>query len=200
MKREVKPPEVRKKELIAAALKCFSENGYENTSVRDILKEVGGEVGMFYHYFKSKDEVFELAIDYYLDEFISDCSEICRDDSVTFQESLNFLIALQYASIMTFKETWSSDCHWSIQNGIYRRTLERLIPHVEILITNAINKNEMSLKIKKLDIHDVTLFLVFGISGVLQGADDKNEELNKKQATIRSLVNRFFMLKESERM
>ena len=48
----------KKEALITTALKLFMENGYENTSVRMILNEVGGEVGMFYHYFKSKDALF----------------------------------------------------------------------------------------------------------------------------------------------
>ena len=169
----------------------------KKTSVRDILHEVGGEVGMFYHYFKSKDEIFELAIDSYLDQFISDCSEICRNDSGTFQETVNFLVALQYASIMTFKETWSDNCHWSIQNAIYKRTLDRLIPHVETLIKNSVYKNEMSFRVKELDLHDITLFLVYGISGVLQGSDERSEELTEKQGAIKNLVNKFFISKEA---
>ncbi len=195
MKREVKSPEIRKKELVVAAFKLFSEKGYENTSVRDILHEVGGEVGMFYHYFKSKDEIFELAVDYYLDQFIADCSEICKNDSGSFQESLNFLVALQYASIMTFKEAWSNDCHWSMQNAIYKRTLDRLIPHIEILIKKAMDRNEMSLKFKDLDLHDTALFLVYGISAVLQGSDDRKEEPSDKQGAIRNLIYHFFISK-----
>lgn len=59
MSRVVKRPEVRKDELLDVAEKLFVEKGYENTSVKDIYAEVNGSFGMFYHHFKSKDEVLE---------------------------------------------------------------------------------------------------------------------------------------------
>lgn len=59
MARIVKKPEVRKDELLNAAEKLFIEKGYENTSVKDIYTEVNGSFGMFYHHFKSKEEVLE---------------------------------------------------------------------------------------------------------------------------------------------
>ncbi|WP_434302893.1 TetR/AcrR family transcriptional regulator [Clostridium botulinum] len=55
----VKKPEVRKDELLNVAEKLFIEKGYENTSVKDIYAEVNGSFGMFYHHFKSKEEVLE---------------------------------------------------------------------------------------------------------------------------------------------
>ena len=42
----------KRDEIIDIAMKLFFENGYEATSVRMIMNEVGGEIGMFYHYFK----------------------------------------------------------------------------------------------------------------------------------------------------
>jgi AcrR family transcriptional regulator len=59
MSRVVKKPEVRKDELLDIAEKLFIEKGYENTSVKDIYSEVNGSFGMFYHHFKSKEEVLE---------------------------------------------------------------------------------------------------------------------------------------------
>lgn len=59
MSRVVKKPEVRKDELLHIAEKLFIEKGYENTSVKDIYTEVNGSFGMFYHHFKSKEEILE---------------------------------------------------------------------------------------------------------------------------------------------
>lgn len=59
MARVVKKPEVRKDELLDVAEKLFIEKGYENTSIKDIYAEVNGSFGMFYHHFKSKEEVLE---------------------------------------------------------------------------------------------------------------------------------------------
>ena len=57
-KRNVKDPEERKRELINIASRLFEKYGYEKVSVRDILAEVNGAPGMFYYYFKSKEDIF----------------------------------------------------------------------------------------------------------------------------------------------
>ena len=57
-KRNIKDPEERKQELINIASRLFEKYGYEKVSVRDILAEVNGAPGMFYYYFKSKEDIF----------------------------------------------------------------------------------------------------------------------------------------------
>ena len=41
--------------IVAAAWKLFYEQGYENTTVEDIVYESETSKGSFYHYFKGKD-------------------------------------------------------------------------------------------------------------------------------------------------
>ena len=41
--------------IISAAWKLFYENGYEETTIEDILFESGTSRGSFYHYFEGKD-------------------------------------------------------------------------------------------------------------------------------------------------
>jgi AcrR family transcriptional regulator len=197
MKRNSKLPEIRKQELIAAAFKLFSEDGYEKTSVRDILNEVGGEVGMFYHYFKSKDEIFELAVEYFMEQYTTECSTICKGDTVSFLQSLDNLIVFQYESIKTYKEIWSDKIHWSMLSAIYKKTVESIIPYVESLINKAVAQNEISIKAKESRIHDLTLFLVYGISGVLHEkpmAKISLKELSEKQKSIQGLVKQIITL------
>jgi len=57
--RITKDPEIRREELIDAAEKLFEKNGYDETAVSDIVKEVGVAQGTFYHYFGSKDEILK---------------------------------------------------------------------------------------------------------------------------------------------
>lgn len=44
-----------KSKIVSAAWKLFYDNGYENTTVEDIIFESGTSKGSFYHYFESKD-------------------------------------------------------------------------------------------------------------------------------------------------
>lgn len=44
--------------ILEAARGVFARNGYETTTVRDIIRETELAAGTFYNYFKSKEEVF----------------------------------------------------------------------------------------------------------------------------------------------
>ncbi len=46
-----------KKEIIDAAWELFYKQGYENTTVNDIIKKVNTSKGGFYYYFKAKEEL-----------------------------------------------------------------------------------------------------------------------------------------------
>lgn len=53
----------RKENIITAGLKIFCEKGYEGATVDDIVKKAECSHGLFYHYFKSKKEIFNAVIE-----------------------------------------------------------------------------------------------------------------------------------------
>ena len=55
-----KYPEETVKKILQTSLKLFVEKGYEQTTVLDIVANLGGLTrGAFYHHFKSKEEVLD---------------------------------------------------------------------------------------------------------------------------------------------
>ncbi|KAA6302565.1 MAG: HTH-type transcriptional repressor KstR2 [Candidatus Ordinivivax streblomastigis] len=54
-----------KSQILQTALKMFLRNSYKDVSLRDIVNEVGLTKGAFYHYYTSKEEVFEEAVKYF---------------------------------------------------------------------------------------------------------------------------------------
>lgn len=54
-----KPPDQWKDEILNAAKELFLSRGYEETSVDDIMKLAGGAKGMFYRFFRSKEELMQ---------------------------------------------------------------------------------------------------------------------------------------------
>lgn len=53
-----KYPEVTVEKVLAAAQKLFLEKGYDETTIQDIVNELGGLTkGAIYHHFKSKEEI-----------------------------------------------------------------------------------------------------------------------------------------------
>ncbi|MEG0274479.1 MAG: TetR/AcrR family transcriptional regulator [Longicatena sp.] len=59
-----KYPEETVQRILDASLKLFLEKGYEQTSILDIVDQLGGLTrGAFYHHFKSKEEVWDALSD-----------------------------------------------------------------------------------------------------------------------------------------
>ena len=55
-----KYPEETVQKILDAALHLFLEKGYEQTTILDIVDNMGGMTrGAFYHHFKSKEEVLD---------------------------------------------------------------------------------------------------------------------------------------------
>ncbi len=55
-----KHPEVTVKRILDASLKLFLEKGYEQTTIQDIINELGDlSKGAIYHHFKSKEDIID---------------------------------------------------------------------------------------------------------------------------------------------
>ncbi|RJP22892.1 MAG: TetR/AcrR family transcriptional regulator [Candidatus Abyssobacteria bacterium SURF_5] len=64
-----KKSEQRKEDILTAALACFAEHGYPNTTMQDIRERSGASNGSIYHHFSSKEGIaaalyVEAIIDY----------------------------------------------------------------------------------------------------------------------------------------
>jgi TetR/AcrR family transcriptional regulator, transcriptional repressor of aconitase len=51
--------QAKREQILDAALRCFTRNGYHKSSMRDICKEAGLSAGAVYLHFRSKEEIME---------------------------------------------------------------------------------------------------------------------------------------------
>lgn len=61
--------EERREQIIKAATKLFSEQGYYLTTIQDIASAAGISVGLIYQYFKDKDDVLFLTLKLVLETY-----------------------------------------------------------------------------------------------------------------------------------
>ena len=66
---ENRDSEERRNEFVEAAEKLFRENGIVDTTISSIVKEMDVAKGLFYYYFKSKDDVIDAISDKYNEIF-----------------------------------------------------------------------------------------------------------------------------------
>jgi len=83
-----------KKQIVHTALRLFLHNSYKEVSLRDIVKEVGLTKGAFYHYYTSKEELFEEVVKYFYNNvIITDYRDFPKTSLKDFYE--HYLLALQ---------------------------------------------------------------------------------------------------------
>ena len=125
-----KKREDRRKSLIESARYLFSTNGYENTTVKHIVKEAGTSIGNFYFYFQTKEELL-LSVAKEINDAVFLDIELLADPKYTAE--LNSAIY-----IYTFTRHWYNNLEIArilIQGQIDLDTRNRLLSmHKEKLI------------------------------------------------------------------
>ncbi|MDD3564115.1 MAG: TetR/AcrR family transcriptional regulator [Methanothrix sp.] len=81
MTRIVKNPEDRREELIQVAVGFFAKQGYEETTVSDIVREINVGQGTFYHYFRSKEDILGAVAEKQVAPLVEELSRITKDDT-----------------------------------------------------------------------------------------------------------------------
>lgn len=54
--------EAKKNQILVASLKLFAIYGYRQVSIDDIMDKVGSVHSLFYHYFSSKEQLFDVVV------------------------------------------------------------------------------------------------------------------------------------------
>jgi len=72
--------EITRDRILSAAVKLFAERGLSLTSAKEIASLAGVSVGLMYHYYKSKEEVFGELVKISLTEAIEISTVLNRDD------------------------------------------------------------------------------------------------------------------------
>jgi len=78
-----------KSKIVSAAWKLFYDQGYEDTTIEEIIEESGTSKGSFYHYFEGKDALLG-SLSYMFDEKYEELEETL-DGSMTSYELLLYL-------------------------------------------------------------------------------------------------------------
>lgn len=89
-----KYPEETEKLILDVSAKLFMEKGYENTSLQDIINNLGGLTkGAIYHHFKSKEEIYDAVIYRMTAATDDDILKIIEKKDMNGREKLKYILS-----------------------------------------------------------------------------------------------------------
>ncbi len=166
-------PELRKQELIEIAFKQFLEQGYEKTSIRSIVAAAKGEIGMFYHHFVSKEEIFQAVLEQYNNLYIK---KIKQNINTRKESSLWGVLGKIVEDLEKALSEYTNLNHGAANTQVlmilHQNTLMSLRPIFCELLEDHIRRGEISPP--KTDISLLTDFLLFGTSAVIHDKEIKS--------------------------
>ena len=92
--------------ILDAAREVFAELGYDNVTVRDIIRRTGLAAGTFYNYFKSKEEVFSALADDGARRFAPILKNL-RAQTTSFEGFVRAAIHAYFTFLEVERENWA---------------------------------------------------------------------------------------------
>jgi len=186
MSRTVKKSAERKDELLDIAIRLFLQQGFENTSVKDIYMEASGSFGMFYHHFKSKEEIFAMAMDRFVGQFIDKFSEILCDNEIPLEKRYSVAVI----RLVEFLHGRDKVCGYEreeIDISVFRlmslKILSESIQPVELFLEECMENGKINID----DTHQAAIFITYGIYGILR-EEGLRTSSNKNALSVLSKV------------
>jgi AcrR family transcriptional regulator len=135
--RITKNPDERKEEIIDTAQKLFIEKGYAETKISDIVKKLKVSQGVFYYYFKSKEEIVDYIVDRYIKLISEDTSDIIKNNKINVDKKLRALSEVQLKVNMAE----NNRIHSIKGVDIHERILKKLILDYVPLMVSAFHES-----------------------------------------------------------
>ena len=146
--RDVKDPEIRRAEIMDAAMLLFMEKGYANTTTQDIVDKVNISRGLLYYHFKNKEDILYCLVERYSEKLLSDIHVIVYDDDKTAIEKIRALISTDNVSAegTELQKTVDLEENRYMLDKLSHKLIEKLTIYFERIINQGISEKVFSVK------------------------------------------------------
>lgn len=153
----------KRSEIIKAAQKLFFESGYDATSIRSIMREAGGEVALFYYYFKGKDEVFDAVLDEFFQQYLEEADKVFEKWKRNPYRMMSEFFTAMIRKAEEFSQQYSKKLHRTILWTIRNYTMYMIEPYVKKMINVLVQYGAKP--VTKVDI--VSRFIMNGVGSII---------------------------------
>ena len=151
--RDVKDPEIRRAEIMDAAMLLFMEKGYANTTTQDIVDKVNISRGLLYYHFKNKEDILYCLVERYSEKLLRDIHVIVNDDDKTAIEKIRDFIDATIISTDNvsaegpeLQKTVDLEENRYMLDKLSHKLIEKLTIYFERIINQGISEKVFSVK------------------------------------------------------
>ena len=151
--RDVKEPEIRRAEIMDAAMLLFIEQGYTNTTTQDIVDKVNISRGLLYYHFKNKEDILYCLVERYSEKLLRDIHVIVNDDDKTAIEKIRAFIDATIISTdnvsaegTELQKTVDLEENRYMLDKLSHKLIEKLTIYFERIINQGISEKVFSVK------------------------------------------------------
>lgn len=151
--RDVKDPEIRRAEIMDAAMLLFMEKGYANTTTQDIVDKVNISRGLLYYHFKNKEDILYCLVERYSEKLLRDIHVIVNDDDKTAIEKIRAFIDATIISTdnvsaegTELQKTVDLEENRYMLDKLSHKLIEKLTKYFERIINQGISEKVFSVK------------------------------------------------------
>ena len=151
--RDVKDPEIRRAEIMDAAMLLFMEKGYTNTTTQDIVDKVNISRGLLYYHFKNKEDILYCLVERYSEKLLREIHVIINDDDKTAIEKTRAFIDATIISTdnvsaegTELQKTVDLEENRYMLDKLSHKLIEKLTIYFERIINQGISEKVFSVK------------------------------------------------------
>lgn len=151
--RDVKDPEIRRAEIMDAAMLLFMEKGYANTTTQDIVDKVNISRGLLYYHFKNKEDILYCLVERYSEKLLREIHVIVNDDDKTAIEKIRAFIDATIISTdnvsaegTELQKTVDLEENRYMLDKLSHKLIEKLTIYFERIINQGISEKVFSVK------------------------------------------------------
>ena len=138
--------------IVKTALELFLKNGYEKTSLSDIVAISGGSLASIYTFFENKEGLFKAIIEQEIDELISEIDEkIDLKISHSLEEFLTKFATIIFSIICRKKKISLGRIMMSEgpkDGGLLGRAfLDQILNKIDLVLINFLERDEIKIKL-----------------------------------------------------
>lgn len=131
----------RRLEIIMTAYRLFITKGYDETSVDEIIAEMGIAKGTFYYHFKSKEELLESVIDMMINSETEKAKMIATADIPATQKIVGIISSLRPSQEeMPIGEAVNQKENIIMHEKVGRRIIKVAVPMLADVVREGINQ------------------------------------------------------------